>query len=85
MQSKKNPPRRGIEPRSPARQAGILTTILSRIDEAVLSQLGNNVSILFILSLDHKVERGLQLMPRKLRRKSDKLGINILTELSTYE
>ena len=29
--SKKNPPRRGIEPRSPAWQAGILTTILSRI------------------------------------------------------
>ncbi len=29
--SKKIPPRRGIEPRSPAWQAGILTTILSRI------------------------------------------------------
>ena len=28
--SKKNPPRRGIEPRSPAWQAGILTTILPR-------------------------------------------------------
>ena len=31
--NKKNPPRRGIEPRSPAWQAGILTTILSRIDK----------------------------------------------------
>ena len=30
---KKKSPRRGIEPRSPAWQAGILTTILTRIDE----------------------------------------------------
>ena len=31
MGCEKNPPRRGIEPRPPAWQAGILTTILSRI------------------------------------------------------
>ena len=31
IMTKKNPPRRGIEPRSPAWQAGILTTILPRI------------------------------------------------------
>ena len=53
MAKQKNPPRRGIEPRSPAWQAGILTTILSRIDEADKNQHAHNTSILFSLSLDH--------------------------------
>ena len=69
---KRNPPRRGIEPRSPAWQAGILTTILTRTRYKTLVQMITqtywSISTVF-LKTDHFFESHNILQYPKPRKK----------------